>query len=111
MGLASRKGITVYMLCIHIVCLLLCESKGIHDFRIFRSAQDIFTNLNCTGEICKRTQCESYGAECVSDHDNCTYCRCSEGKNTFMINEDNQRKGECKSDEEIVPESGNALDQ
>ena len=41
----------------------------------------------------------------VLNENNCEYCRCLEGKNTFMKSGDNH--GECQRDEHIEPKSGN----
>ena len=67
-----------------------------NGFKIYRSEQDTFTNLQCHSEECTENQCKKYKAECYRV-DNCTYCNCSKGiRNTFMISERNQRHGECK---------------
>ena len=83
------------------ICLWLCGSNGVESgFKIYRSKRDIFTNLKCTDDTCT---CGMYGAECVSE-DNCKYCRCLEGRNTFMTSAIDQ--GKCKSDEVVEPTSG-----
>jgi hypothetical protein len=86
------------------ICLWLCGSDGVvSGFKIFRSKRDIFTNLKCTDDVCTEYHCGMYGAECVSE-DDCKYCRCLEGTNTFMTSGNNQ--GECKRDEDVEPKSG-----
>ena len=108
MTFISRKGISCKSLFYVIfLCLWLCESDGVKSgFKIYRSEHDIFTNLKCSSDNCTESQCKMYDAECYSSS-NCKYCRCSaEGKSTFMISDDTGMDGECKRDEEIVPESG-----
>ena len=89
-----------------VAILFLCGSnRTAHGFTIIRSEHDIFTNLQCSGNECRESHCEMYGANCVSDG-NCTYCICDKKKmNTFIRNVTDSTKGECKRDEEIVPES------
>ena len=83
----------------------LCGSNCVESgFKIHRSKLDIFTNLKCTDRACSNTTCTMYGAECVSEN-NCDYCRCLEGRNTFMISGVDQ--GVCTRDEYIEPKSGN----
>ena len=107
MGFAGRKRMTQrYVVFILTVCLRLCGSNGEDTgFKIFRSEQDIFTNMKCSGQRklskCMSDQCESYGAECVGE-DNCEYCRCLKDNNTFIINDKEEK---CKRDEDIVEES------
>ena len=108
MGFRNKKEITRCYAVFTLICLRLCGSNSGEDsgLKIFRDEQDIFTNMKCSGESkssCTTDQCEMYGAECVSD-DNCKYCRCLQGWNTFMIRDGEE--GECKSDEDIVEESG-----
>ena len=86
-------------------CVWLCGSNCLQrGFKIYRSKLDIFTNLNCTDGDSSNTTCSMYGAKCVSEN-NCDYCQCLEGRNTFMISEVEQ--GKCTRDEDIEPESGN----
>ena len=89
------------------VSFWLCGSKGADSgFKIYRSDQDVFKNLNCNDKTnCTKYDCQEYGGECYSD-DHCQYCRCSKDKRTFMINKDNPMQGKCISDENVVPESG-----
>ena len=106
MGFAGRKRMTkCYVVFFLNVCLRLCGSNGKDtDFKIFRGEQDIFTNMKCSGQDkieCSPVQCESYGAECVGEH-NCEYCRCLKDNNTFIINDKEEK---CKRDEDIVEES------
>jgi hypothetical protein len=114
MGFTSRKGISNKSLFSVILFLWLhgnnCEESG---FKIYRSVYDLFTNLNY-GKSASVTsspsrtsnQCSSYGAECFDAHA-CKYCHCRlGGRSTFMISDAGQMKGECKRDEDIVPESG-----
>ena len=93
-----------------VVFLFPCGINGVHDsFKIFRSEHDIFTNLQCSGDECTESHCQMFGANCVSDG-NCKYCICNKSRmNTFIRNEADPTKGECKRDEEIVPESGALL--
>ncbi len=111
MGFISRKRISYKSLFYMILCLWLYGSDCVaSSFKIYRNERDIFTNLKCSSDNCTESQCEMYGAECVSD-DNCEYCRCSEDeRNTFMISNytSDPIHGGCKRNEEIVPESGNA---
>ncbi len=105
MGFISRKGIS-YNSLFYVICFLwLCGSDRVPSgFKIYRSERDIFTNLNCTaGEVCTKSQCKMYGAECVNEN-NCDHCRCWEGRNTFLISDIDQ--GKCKRDEDIEPKSG-----
>ena len=107
MGFRNKKEITRCYAVFTLICLRLGGSNGGEDngLKIFRDEQDIFTNMKCSDKdkrSCTTDQCKMYGAECVSD-DNCEYCRCSEGRNTFMIRDGEE---ECKSDEDIVEESG-----
>jgi hypothetical protein len=89
------------------ICLWLCGNEGVESgFKIYRSERDIFTNLKCTDDTCTNTQCSMYRAECFSGN-NCKYCRCLEGRNTFMVHGDDQ--GKCKRDEDIEPNSGNSI--
>lgn len=100
----SRNYIAYYVSLTAVLCLWLCGSNGAESgFKIFRGEQDIFTNMECylESERCNDDQCKNYSAECVDAK--CKFCRCMNGKSTFMINQDG---GVCKSDEEIVPESG-----
>ena len=101
----TQRYVRVFTL---VVCLQLCGSDGEENgLKIFRDEQDIFTNMKCSGEgksQCTHYQCEMYGAECVTD-ENCKYCRCSQGWNTFMTVDD-YSDGKCKRDEDIVEESG-----
>ena len=87
--------------------LFLCGSnRTAHGFTIIRSEHDIFTNLQYSGDECRKSQCEMFGANCVSD-ENCNYCICNKSKmSTFIRNVTDPTKGECKRDEDIVPESG-----
>ena len=101
MGFTRRNRITYYVLFSAVLCVWLCGSNGTESgFKIFRSERDIFTK--CTDSCTESQPCEMYHAECVNA--TCEYCRCLEGTNTLMIIKDDER--ECKSDEEIVPESG-----
>jgi hypothetical protein len=102
MGFTKRNRITYYVLFSAVLCVWLCGSNGTESgFKIFRSERDIFTK--CTDSCTESQPCEMYHAECVNA--TCEYCRCLEGNNTLMIITDDERKL-CKSDEEIVPESG-----
>jgi hypothetical protein len=104
MGFTNRVGITYHVSLTAVLCLWLCGRNGAESsFKIFRGEQDIFTNMKCNpgSERCNDDQCKNYSAECVDAK--CKFCRCMNGKSTFMINQDG---GVCKSDEEIVPESG-----
>ena len=104
MGFTKRNRITYYVLFSAVLCVWLCGSNGTESgFKIFRSERDIFTNLKCTDSCTESQPCEMYHAECVNAT-TCEYCRCLEGSNTLMIITDDERK--CKSDEDIVPESG-----
>ena len=86
-------------------CIWLCGSNCVEcGFSIYRSKLDIFKNLKCTDGACSNTTCAMYSAECVSEND-CDYCRCLEGRNTFMISANNQ--GKCRREEAIEPKSGN----
>ena len=86
------------------LCVWLCGSDGVErGFKIYRSKHDTFKNLKCAGDMCTKSHCAMYGAKCVSEK-NCDYCRCLEGRNTFMITSVDQ--GKCKGDEEIEPKSG-----
>ena len=95
-----------YILLAMVVFLFPYGYNGVDDsFKIFRSEHDIFTNLQCSGDECMESHCQMFGATCVSDG-NCKYCICNKsGMNTFIRNETDPTKGECKRDEEIVPES------
>jgi hypothetical protein len=100
----SRTEMSFTSLFYVFICLWLCGSDGIESgFKIYRSKRDIFTNLQCTNDTCTESHCGMYGAECVSE-DNCKYCRCLEGRNTFIISGIDQ--GQCKSDQDIEPKSG-----
>ena len=109
----TRRYVCVLTL---VVCLQLYGSDGEESgdrLKIFRDEQDIFTNMKCSGESksqCTPEQCKIYGAECVSN-DNCEYCRCLKGRNTFLSlmrssSKGVEMKGNCTSDKDIVPESG-----
>jgi hypothetical protein len=109
MGLFSRKEISYKY--IYILVLWLCQSNGVNtstDFKVYRGEQDIFTNPDVFEEDGNGSTdpCSRYNARCEDDV--CDFCRCSEGKNTLMIDDydDDYDDIKCKSDEEIVPESG-----
>ena len=53
-------------------------------------------------KVCTKSNCTLYGAECVS-RDNCDYCRCLQGRSTFMISGVDQ--GKCQRDKDIEPKS------
>ena len=53
-------------------------------------------------KVCTKSNCSLYGAECVGK-ENCDYCRCLEGRSTFMISSDDQ--GKCQRDQDIEPKS------
>jgi hypothetical protein len=109
MGFTGRKGISFKSLFSVIICLWLHGNNGEESgFKIYRGERDIFTNLDydeisgtSSGSGTFIDQCSSYGAECVDDQ--CKYCRCRKGKNTFMLRDPDQMDGYCKSDEDIVP--------
>ena len=111
MGFTSRKGISFKSLFSVILYLWLHGNNGEESgFKIYRGERDIFTNDLDYDEISGTSsgsgsfidQCSSYGAECIDDQ--CKYCRCWKGMNTFIRDPD-QMEGYCKSDEDIVPES------
>ena len=87
--------------------LVLCGSnRTAHGFTIIRSEHDLISNLQCSGDQCTESHCTMYSASCVIDG-NCNYCICNKNNmNTFIRNATDPAKGECKRDEEIVPESG-----
>ena len=100
------------VLCSLVLGPWICGSDGIYGFEIFRSEHDIFTNLKCFfGTIHSHEcfydleqSCRYYNAKCVNS--TCEYCRCLESYSTFIF-ENDPIDGDCKSDEKIVPESGN----
>ena len=105
MGFISRKGIS-YKSLFYVICFLWLSGSDrvASSFKIYRSEHDIFTNLKCSSNNCTQSQCEMYGAECVNSS-NCKYCRCSKDERNTFSNY-HHMNGECKRDEDIVPESG-----
>lgn len=107
MRINARTEIIYYVLPFLVLWLCYCESDGA-DRRliIYRYKRNIFSNLNCPddSEKCIPMQCNMYGASCVNGR-NCMFCRCLEGRNTFVTG-NNDGHGECKSDLEVLPESG-----
>ena len=106
MGLFSRKEISYKY--IYLLVLWLCQNNGVNtstDFKVYRGEQDIFTNYEEDGSG-STDPCSRYNATCEDDV--CDYCRCREGKNTLMIDDYDGDDDDiaCKSDEEIVQESG-----
>ena len=107
MKINGKKGIVHHVLFSVLLSLYYCGSHGAESqIKIYREKQDVFTNLKCLdgGEKCTTKQCNIYGADCVNGN-NCMYCRCLEGRNTFVI-DTKDGQGKCKTDLEIVPESG-----
>ena len=99
MGFSSKKQSQISYKTIYLLALCLCRSSGVIDYEIYRSERDIFAIPHDGSE----DSCSIYDAECI-DNDNCDYCRCLEGKNTLIINDDDIL--ECVGDEEIVLELG-----
>ena len=104
----NRRGIIHYALLSVVLRLCYCGSNGVgSQLKIYRDTHDIFTNLQCSidgSKKCTPEQCNTYDADCF-DGNNCTYCRCLEGRDTF-VTENKDGRGKCKSDLEIIPESG-----
>ena len=92
------------------ICLHTCGNCSEVDsgFKIYRCERDIFTSLEIkTGQgFSTSRSCKEYHAECISE-DNCTYCRCEMGFNTFLTSNHDKLSGSCTRDEDIVPDSGN----
>ena len=99
MGFSSKKQSQISYKTIYFLALCLWRSNGAIDYETYRSERDIFANPDHDST----EPCSSYNAECV-DIDQCDYCRCLEGKNTLIINDDDIL--ECVGDEEIVQELG-----
>lgn len=107
MGFISETRISCKCLFQVFTCLLLLRGNdGKEDIKIYRGKLDIFTNLHYEAEKDKRNPCSSYEAQCESQS-NCEFCRCLDGRNTFMTGEYlKMDHGKCLSDDDIVPESG-----
>ena len=107
MGHTRRQGLSYTSLTYVIFYLCLCGSNGKKNgFKIYRSKQDIFTNVHCNGKECTENQCEKYNAKCHKA-DKCDYCSCLKRKeNTFMISERNQTRGKCKHLKDVSPGLG-----
>ena len=97
MGFSSKKQSQISYKTVYFFALCLCRSNGVIDYEIYRSERDIFTKPDYDST----EPCSSYNAECI-DNDNCDQCRCSEGRNTLIINGDDIL--ECVGNEEIVQE-------
>ena len=93
----NRKGLSYTSLTYVIFYLCVCGSDGKkNEIKIYRSKQDIFTNVHCNSQECTENQCKKYNAKCHRA-DNCDYCICSKGKvNTFMIIGKNQTRRKCR---------------
>ena len=78
-------------------------------YKLYRGERDILTCHDDKGKSeCTQQQCENYNAVRLNQTYS-GYCRCQSKRNTFIYKTDLRGKikeARCKSDEEIVLESG-----
>ena len=104
-----------------IVCFWVSGSNGekneydvVYDdwsyYKLCRGEQDVFACYDDKSKNeCTQQECEKYNAFCLNDT-YCGYCRCQSERSTFTYKTDdhgNITAAGCKSDEEIIIESGN----
>ena len=116
MGFIREIRVCYKALFVIIVCFWVSESNGEdvgHDelsyYKLYRGEQDILTCYDDKGKNeCTKQQCGKYDAVRLNQTYS-GYCRCQSERNTFIYktgDHGNITAAGCKSDEEIILESG-----